>query len=818
MRLLPTAVLLLLAPAAARDRSCTCAQGNASYRYLLCPRAPPADPDPCPAASSGTHPPRALPKPWNDACWQSPRMACFLRRHAASWGITCSLCLEKRCCPFANWRNCPECQGERKVHFDPLRADLGRELKWARAVGGKRIEMAISPEYVVVTDIPQLKIIKANGGRRIADRHELMHLYLQRASQARADWTKVFGPPRAGRTLMVLVRSEGTRRKFSQSLFGNPDMNLLYGGGAKLLSSLTQNGFVLTGRDDDSLHFNCRHMIGHLCVSTYHTPGVHEKHLPQWIFRGAGHWLCKIHPRARDHVFFCSYEGVEVTGSGRDWPMRARRLAARNPANDPVERMLQAATARQMDYDMHVRAWSWFDVFVREEPEPFVRFIQGLREALEARVASKQAFGQAPEYVDRRWREFVLGKRRKLAATERERLKEVDADAARVSERRQIAQETDFQLLAGRIRGLERCQKTSTARLLVSLLDARDSDRVRAVIGLVLDRTRDPKELAYMEGRGDERAGRLGRATLCRMFGEAGRREAVPLLRRELGGKFWPVRANAARALAQLGDEESIPALARMAASSPVGKVRVAAMDALAAFGERARETVPIFGGNLKHRAWQVRLVACETFRALGGTAAVDLLIDRVDVEGGRVHDEIRTTLKALTGVDRNWKARTWREWWKKARAFAEREKKMRAELEKEGRRPGGSGTDRYAKAPTYYGIKVFAKGVGYVLDTSLSMDQGFRVSEAMERQLGRRYAPGTRMSVSKQELAYSIRELDPRTRINVVFFSNRVRTWKSSPVPAGSHGEEAIAAVQRATPDGQTNYYDALRLTLGMR
>ncbi len=62
------------------------------------------------------------------------------------------------------------------------------------------------------------------------------------------------------------------------------------------------------------------------------------------------------------------------------------------------------------DY-LHVRAWSWFDVFTQEDRKPFVQFIRLLREAQEPRAAAKAAFGQAPEYVDDRWREFVLEKR-----------------------------------------------------------------------------------------------------------------------------------------------------------------------------------------------------------------------------------------------------------------------------------------------------------------------------------------------------------------------------------------------------------------------
>ena len=127
---------------------------------------------------------------------------------------------------------------------------------------------------------------------------------------------------------------------------------------------------------------------------------------------------------------------------------------------------------------------------------------------------------------------------------------------------------------------------------------------------------------------------------------------------------------------------------------------------------------------------------------------------------------------------------------------------------------------DRYArpkKPPTYYGLKVFARSVCYVLDTSLSMSQGFEVSKQLQKNMGRVYTAKTRIGVCKQELEQSIRTLDPRTRLNIIFFNNRVRLWKNQAVVAGGMADNAISAVRAVQPQGQTNYYDALRLTLGM-
>ncbi|MEE8105025.1 MAG: HEAT repeat domain-containing protein [Planctomycetota bacterium] len=768
-------------------------------------------------------------------------MSCFLRRHAASWSITCPLCVSKKCCRFANWHRCPECQDIGANKINPILDGMQKEMQLVvgkirarhRDTGGKSVEVAMSNHYIVVTDIRSLKLAIGPGRYRNIGQHELLHIYLQRCEQALADWSRAFGSPKQLRTLVILAEKEDARRKFSQATFGHPEQKLLYGGGSVLEEGWAQNGFALSvprsraALKDDFLHWNCRHMIGHLCISTYHTPGMFEKELPRWVFCGSAHWLSRVDPRNKFHAYFCSYEGVDVSGKGYqpagkagwNWPFRIKRIAKMGPKSDPVERMFQASTAKQMEYRMHLRAWSWFDIFLRQDRETFVSFIKGLREAKEARVACKEAFGQAPEHVDQRWREFVLDDRDSVRATRKERRNKADVGAASSSELRNIRAEKDLQMLANRIRGLDRCQNIRSARLLVRLIDERDSDRVREVISLVLNRTRDDKILAYLRGEGWQKAGKLGRAALARTFGEVRYKEATELLRAALQDPFWLARANAIRALALIKDKASLPAIARLAAEDPTAKVRVAAMEALGSLGIEAKESYAQVGRNLKHRAWQVKSAACEALAKIGNEEAVDLLIERLDLEGGRTHEDIRQAIVGLTGMDRDWSGDLWSKWWAKAKNWRAAERKGNAEAgERPPRREDGTRYAKREKETTYYGIKIFSKSVGYVLDTSLSMEQGCQVSKAVQNKMGRTYTAKTRMGVCKQELVQSIRDLDPRTRFSLVFFNHKVRSWKDALVRASpSAKNNCIAAVESIAPAGQTNYYDALRVTLGM-
>ncbi|MHC4930810.1 MAG: HEAT repeat domain-containing protein, partial [Planctomycetota bacterium] len=738
------AILLVLVPAAlaaAKPSDCTCREGNGSYLWLRCPKAAPADPDPCPATRQQAHPNVGKPSEWSQAGWLPTTMDAFLARHAVSWQIACSMWRKKE-------RKLSPGVREMLENIRPELEEVYRLVEEQKSLGGKAIEIGFSPHYIIVTDIPWVKIATIKGPPRPCSKHEFIQLMLMRAEMARLDFQEVFGSAHSGRSVMVMTRSQSTQRKFSQHYFGRANTNLLfgYGSGKTILEGSAGNGFCISGKNDDNLHFQMRHLIGHLQMSCYRGVNPHEKYLPRWVTKGCAHWLCKLHPRAKDYATFCQDEGAggggggrarglggglgggglpgggaggvggatgsgTVGGSGANWETKARKIARKGPRRDPVEAMFQASTFKQFKFDMHVRSWSWFDVFTREEREPFVDFIQRLRNAQEARVAAKTAWGQAPEIVDQRWRERLLGKRSDVQATDKELDKEKEVGEANVDELADIGREPDLQLLAGRIRGLERCQNVATARLLVSLMDSRDSDRVREVIALVLNRTDEDEVLEYLNGPGWKRAGKLGRAVICRMFGEIGYDDAIPLMRAALSDQFWLVRANAARTLAQLKDSESIKTLGTMAVREGTGKVKVAAMDALGDFGPEAADQVPLFERNIMHRNWQVKVATCDAFRKIGSDKPVDVLIGRLDLEGGRVHDEIKTTLKDLTGVEKDWRSETWRKWWAKAKKFKDLERKMKEEIGEEEEKDvsGVRSDDRYArqKRPVYYGIKV---------------------------------------------------------------------------------------------------------------
>ena len=104
--LLAWAVVVLRASAAdePKDRMapghCGCSEGKACWHYLRSPIRPPEDPCRCGlCASKGDCSSKERPEGWSAECMGSPKLSCFWKRHAASWGITCAACAADQECP-----------------------------------------------------------------------------------------------------------------------------------------------------------------------------------------------------------------------------------------------------------------------------------------------------------------------------------------------------------------------------------------------------------------------------------------------------------------------------------------------------------------------------------------------------------------------------------------------------------------------------------------------------------------------------------------------------------------------------------------------
>lgn len=810
---------------------CTCREGNACYHFLNAPVSAPVDPCSCPLcrAAPGACP-KKLPEGWDATCASNSRMDCFLRRHAASWKLSCSEMLEGPCScknPHPEW--CPQCGSNGKPWDTGGLEIVKKQLEIEKQVLGQRRKFVIikSPHFYLVTDIRSMKVPTQSGPPRVMGMHEIAHLYAQRAELAYEDFVRYIGRPNLQRPMAVYVMDKnGTAEDVQAAYLGSPRTNILYGGGGgggRIAGGYPGNGFVCNEQKsggDDGLHLQVRHSIGHILMSCWTTNDPSEKCLPKWVYVGVGHWLARLPERFQESATFCGDEGTPLSNSGKNWRKNVLKIAG-GAKSAPVQRIFDINSLSSLDLDHHIRAWSWFLVYLEEDRERFVKFLAALRKGTEHRTALKDAFGCTPEEFDRRWKQRVLGKRATVAPTPEE-LDAGDTSRPGAKERASIRTEMDLPTLASKIRALQVINDPLTAATVVPILRT-ESELVRETIVLVLSKATSTAVKEWLRTEGLAGSKGVVRAYVARVLGNLGDKEAGPELMKYTDDGFWLTRAHVVRALGIIGHEPALPEI-KERAKDKSQKVRIAAFDALGRFGEKAGSAWRPVGDQLSASAWQVRSAAAECLGNLGQMASVEPLITRMEIESGRIRQDIRTALKQITRDDLGNNPEHWRNWWEKEKERAN------GGLPERGAKPKEppKGEMKYGNEPTYYGLQVFSQGIGYVLDVSSSMLSTIKIDPTWIKKQRRTYpAAASKFDLAKNEIAESLSTLRPQVRFNVYFFRKDCFTWKKSLVPAtASNTDSAISRLgaERPTSSGgssgayQTNYVDVFRLVLDVR
>jgi hypothetical protein len=750
-------------------------------------------------------------------------MECFLRRHGASWKLACSERLAGSCdCRGPHPECCPFCGPDGKPWDEEGLAIVKRQMDVERKILGERARFVVvkSPHFLVVTDIPRLKVLTRGKPPRIMEMHEIAHLFAQRAEIAYRDFVAVFGDrvilPRP--SAVYLLDSEATKQELATRYFGLPLPELFYGGDIdRIGGGYPWNGCALSRQkygEDEWLHFQMRHLIGHLLVSCWVKVTGNNRYLPRWMYEGTGHWLSRLPEKFREMANFCTGEGSELSHSGKKWPEKCVVFAT-SPKAHPIQRILDVEDLGGLDLEMNIRAWSWFDLGLSEDRERFVSFLAELREGTEVRAAMRKTLGVTPEEFEARWRDRILGKRISLAPTPAE----LDAAAPEDSgakERAAIRAETDPGLLASRIRGLGAVEDALTAATIVPFL-AHPSEAVRETVVAGLGRSKSAEVTRWLAEHGLPESSGLARAGVARVLGDLAAAAAAPALLAVAADGHWLVRAHVARALGILALDSSLPVLVRRA-DDPVGRVRVAVLDALARFGPRAASAAGAAEDALGDGAWQVRSAAAGCLGELGEMRSVEPLIARMEIEAGRVREDIHAALRKITRDDLGRDPEHWRKWFEKEKA-----RRGGALPPRPAEPPPPRGDIEYGEEPpTYYGLRVFSRTVGYVIDTSGSMAYQVRIDPAWLAKSGRAWSgEGSKYEIATREAEASLRSLDPRARIGLVFFRTAARRWERGLVPAtpGNVSSAISRLAAEAPPSGgagpawRTNYVDAFRL-----
>ncbi|MHC4923424.1 MAG: HEAT repeat domain-containing protein [Planctomycetota bacterium] len=811
----------------ADDHACRCKAGNGCSHYLRAPVEPVWDPCWCNFCTKrsqhdGT---RAMPKSFSRLCASGNKMENYLRRHARSWDMVCSERNKTlKACRMPYPHNCPECE----TKGDPWRKEDQEEVEWrqkreAKLFGSRKTVVVWSPHFYVVTDIPSLKIKTRGGSFRVLRTHEIAHLYAERCEKAYRDFVRAFGEDvtlskPAG---VFLPKKESTAAKIQALYNSSAKTNLVYGGSSdgKVGDGFCFNGFTNSlqkaGGNDTGLHHAVRHMVGHLLISCWTKVDGKNRVLPRWLFEGVAHWLAKLPRPLHDEVVWCADEGTPLSGSGKGWAKDARKIAA-SSKTDPIETLLGKSTIGLLTVNDHVRAWSYVHLGLAEDRERFVATMADLRQPVAVRKAWMDNLGCTPEEWHDRWEDRVLGRRPTLGELS---IDEAGDEGPGAAERAAIRRETNLVNLAARIRSIGTCEDPKTAKVLVDQF-GRPSDAIRETLVVVLSRTEDEDTLTAIREHGLFHQAPMVRAYTARVLGNAGDEESIEPIRGLVEDKFWLVRAEMAFALAKLKDPDLVNSVKPLLDDSSA-KVRIAAMDSVAAAGRSGEKVVSRVAANLDHRSWQVRSAAADSLGGIGAMTGVGPLITRMTTEAGRIRKDCHNALKAITADDLGQNPEYWAKWWKR-----EREKVGGGIPEGPKEEPDTSyDEERYGlKRPPNYGLRVFSDRVGYVLDISNSMFTLFEPDEQAVKRLRRTYKGATKFDISKEEIVQSVQSLDPRARFTICVFSNKPRFMSKKLVAATPDKHKKAASFLRSCRGGQgsggpqmTNFYDAFRAILDL-
>lgn len=278
-----------------------------------------------------------------------------------------------------------------------------------------------------------------------------------------------------------------------------------------------------------------------------------------------------------------------------------------------------------------------------------------------------------------------------------------------------------------------------------------------------------------------------------------GAEEALPMLLQRLQSSAGEAAADTLWAMLAFGPlpPQAEPSVMRIA-DSPVASCRVQSALAMRHFPDSVEAFAKLLR-MLTAEEWAVRSAAAESLAWFPREDLLPVLIDRMEVERGRVQEDLERCLRRLTGQALGPAAGSWRLWMGQCPAGS---RLSGAEWKEEEN--ASSGTAPFTQAPgSYHGILVPHGGVMFAFDISGSMANRFDTTTSLYRHYS-------------TALASAIDGLTPATRFNVLLFSSSVASW-SSELAAADEEQRASAQdfLRRSRPGGGTNLMECLRLSL---
>ena len=206
---------------------------------------------------------------------------------------------------------------------------------------------------------------------------------------------------------------------------------------------------------------------------------------------------------------------------------------------------------------------------------------------------------------------------------------------------------------------------------------------------------------------------------------------------------------------------------------------------------------------------WQVRQAAIEIIGGFRNFDVIDTLIRRLAEEPEKaLRPIIRERLALITGSDYGDDVAVWQEYWKQAK---DRWHELEKARQKRAAKRAGDGS--VAKQPgfqtgLYFGLRIEANNVLFLIDGSASMGAEVTVLGADTQPVTM-----TKMAVAREELVAALSGLDEDKRFNVAVFRNdHMVAFPKARKPTSKAIDTTESWLMGLTPKGNTDLYGVMK------
>jgi len=367
-----------------------------------------------------------------------------------------------------------------------------------------------------------------------------------------------------------------------------------------------------------------------------------------------------------------------------------------------------------------------------------------------------------------------------------------DAEARNVVRAfRKLSKDLDGMSRRLALQDLAACDHPLAADLLLEELRGSGAE-LRPLVRRVLVAFHAPATIDHLVAAGLRHDDPLVREQVLLVLGDAqtGNQAWTPAALEALHDPSPDVRAAAVRALGLARDGQALDPILECASDASV-RVRQVVPDAvLRLVPQRAQ---PLLDSMAQDKSWRVRTAVARALGSLRSDRGLRALVGMLARETGRVREDVLVELRRLTHQDFGLHVDAWERFLQ----VAPTDLLSTSSIEPMAAAAAGGSV-------VYYGISSLSRRLVFVTDLSGSMstlERGYGIATS-----------GTRLEITRAQLADLVSALGPDVAINLYTFTAGVSAWDRSLQPmepkAKARALEEIAAYRA---DGATNVYAAL-------